>query len=98
VLIFGALADKDFPAMLRTLRPHVDRVIYCPPPIRAAAPIAALRRAAPGTSARNVADAVARAKRMAGPNGEVIVAGSIYLVATARAHILGLRSDPLIRM
>jgi hypothetical protein len=45
-----------------------------------------------------VADALARARRAARPGGEVIVAGSIFLVAEARARVLGLRADPLIRM
>ncbi|HMI92173.1 MAG TPA: cyanophycin synthetase, partial [Polyangiales bacterium] len=98
VLIFGAFADKDFPAMLRALRPHVDRIVYCPPPVWNAARTSALRRCAPGIAARDVADALALARRAAGPRGEIIVAGSIYLVAAARARVLGLRSDPPIRM
>jgi dihydrofolate synthase/folylpolyglutamate synthase len=98
VLIFGAFADKDYAAMLRVLRPHVDRIVYCPPPVWNAATNAALRRCAAGIGARDVADALARARRLAGSRGEIIVAGSIYLVAAARARVLGLRSDPPIRM
>jgi dihydrofolate synthase/folylpolyglutamate synthase len=98
VLIFGALADKDFGAMLRVLRAHVDRIVFCPPPLRSAATVAAMRRHASGVVACDIADALARATRMAGPAGEVVVAGSIFLVAAARAHVLGLRSDPPIRM
>jgi dihydrofolate synthase / folylpolyglutamate synthase len=98
VLIFGAFADKDFAAMLRALRPHVDRIVYCPPPVWNAAKSSALRRCAPGVAARDVADALARARRLAGARGEIVVAGSIYLVAAARARVLGLRSDPPIRM
>jgi dihydrofolate synthase/folylpolyglutamate synthase len=98
VLIFGAMADKQYPEMLRLLRPLVDRVFYCPPDVRRAASSAQLQRVTAGTPTRGTADALARARRAAGPGGEVIVAGSIFLVADARARVLGLRSDPLIRM
>ena len=98
VLIFGAMADKQYPEMLRLLRPLVDRVFYCPPDVRRAASSAQLQRVTAGTPTRGTADALARARRAAGPRGEVIVAGSIFLVADARARVLGLRSDPLIRM
>jgi dihydrofolate synthase / folylpolyglutamate synthase len=98
VLIFGAFADKDFAAMLRSLRPHVDRIVYCPPPVWNAAKSSALRRCEPGSAARDAADAIAQARRAAGADGEIVVAGSIYLVAAVRACVLGLRSDPPIRM
>jgi dihydrofolate synthase/folylpolyglutamate synthase len=98
VLVFGAMVDKDYPAMLRLLAPLVDKVIYCPPAISSAATHAQLARIAPGARARGVADALARARRSAGPRGQVIVTGSIYLIAPARARLLGLRADPLIRM
>jgi dihydrofolate synthase/folylpolyglutamate synthase len=98
VLIFGAMVDKQYPEMLRLLAPLADRVFYCPPNLRRAASHAQLRRVAPGARTRGVADALARARRAAGPGGEVVVAGSIFLVADARAHVLGLRTDPLIRL
>jgi hypothetical protein len=53
---------------------------------------------ASGTVARDIPAALERARRMAGPDGEIVIAGSIYLVAAARALILRLRSDPPIRM
>jgi hypothetical protein len=34
------------------------------------------------------------AERAAGSAGQVIVAGSIFLLADVRAHVLGLPSDP----
>jgi dihydrofolate synthase/folylpolyglutamate synthase len=98
VLVFGAMADKQYPQMLRLLAPRVDRIFYCPPAVRRAATHAQLRRVVAGTRTRDVADALARARRAAQPGGEVIVAGSIFLVAEARARVLGLRGDPLIRM
>jgi dihydrofolate synthase/folylpolyglutamate synthase len=98
VLVFGAMADKQFPAMLRRLSPLFARVFYSPPQMRRAATHAQLSRVVRGERTRGVADALAKARRAAGPGGEVVVAGSIFLVADARARVLGLRSDPQIRM
>jgi dihydrofolate synthase/folylpolyglutamate synthase len=98
VLVFGAMVDKDFRPMLRMLAPLVDKIIYCPPEMPRAATHAQLARVHKGAFARSVPDALARARRSAGPEGQVIVTGSIFLLAPARAHLLGLRSDPPIRM
>jgi len=98
VLVFGAMRDKDFPAMLRTLAPCFDRVIYCPPRMRRAATYAALNRAVRGRRARGTGDALHRARRAAGEDGLVVVAGSIFLIADARERLKGVRSDPFIRM
>ncbi len=98
VLVFGAMADKQYGEMLRVLAPHVDRIFFSPPPMPRSASHAQLRRFATGVRTRDVRDAIARARRAAGPRGEVLVAGSIFLVAEARAHVLGTRRDPLIRM
>jgi dihydrofolate synthase/folylpolyglutamate synthase len=92
------MADKDYGSMLRLLSPHFDRVVFSPPAIRRAATYRDLRRHAKGVRARGVGDALTRARRVAGATGEVVVAGSIFLVAQARARVLGLRSDPLIRL
>lgn len=98
VLVFGAMADKDYPGMLRVIGPHFDRVLYAPPPMRRAATVRQLRQAFPGRTTRGLGDALYRARRAAGSDGLVVVAGSIFLVAAARARVLGLASDPLIRM
>lgn len=99
VLVFGAMADKDHGPMLRTLAPCFDRVFVCrPQQLPRTAELRALQAHVPATAARSAADALARARRAAGPTGQVVVAGSIYLVAELRAKLLGLRSDPPIRM
>lgn len=98
VLVFGAMRDKDFGAMVRTLAPCFDRLIYSPPNMRRAASYSALNRARPGVRARGLGDALYRARRAAGADGLVVVAGSIFLVAGARERLLGVRSDPYIRM
>ncbi|HEX2678966.1 MAG TPA: folylpolyglutamate synthase/dihydrofolate synthase family protein [Polyangiales bacterium] len=97
VLVFGVMRDKDYAAMLATLAPRFDRIVYAAPALPRAATPAELARVQPGARARSVADAIARAKRLAGRSGSVVVAGSIFLVAEARARLLHVPSDPLIR-
>lgn len=98
VLLFSAMHDKDLAQMLQALGPRFDRVIYAPLPMPRAAPLKQLQAALAGVGARSVADGLARARRAAGPSGLVVVAGSIFLIAAARARLLGVRSDPPIRM
>lgn len=98
VLVFGCMRDKDYRRMLRRLTPGFDRVIYCPPEMRRAASYSELNRVVGGLRARGAGDALYRARRAAGPDGMVVVAGSIFLVQDVRARLLGVRSDPHIRM
>jgi dihydrofolate synthase/folylpolyglutamate synthase len=98
VLLFGVMSDKDYPAMLRILGPLFDHVVYAPKLMARAASVRELRRVQPGSAARSVEAALARAKKLAGPKGLVVIAGSIFVVAQARALLLRLPSDPLIRM
>lgn len=98
VLVFGAMKDKDYRASLRTLAPHIARAFYPPRRMQRGATHAALNRVLPGTRAHNMRDALARARRAAGKHGLVVVTGSIFVVAEARALALGVRSDPFIRM
>lgn len=98
VLLFGAMADKEYPTMLRTLGPCFDAVIY--PPFRtprAAAP-ADLAKVLPGTTTKSIRDALRRARQRAGRHGLIVITGSLLLVAEARATVLGLETDPPIRM
>lgn len=98
VLVFGALADKDYRRMLRLLALRMDTVIFCMPAMPRAASFTQLARVTKGARSRNVTDALRQARHAAGASGEIIVAGSIFLLAEVRAELLGLRSDPLIRM
>ncbi len=79
VLLFGAMRDKDHRRMLAAFDEHVDRRIYAAPALHRSEPPARLARVRPGTIARSVRDGVARAVRAAGPDGLVVVAGSIFL-------------------
>lgn len=98
VLVFGCMRDKDFTSMLRILGPQFDRVIYAPSVIPRSAPFSMLNRARKGARSESVEAALAHAKTLAGDDGLVVIAGSIFVVAAFRAHILGVRSDPAIRM
>ena len=84
VLVFAAMADKDIAAMGRILFPLAREVILTKVPgNRAAAPdVIARAVGAPARGARRAATvgaALARARRLAGPRGLVVAAGSLYL-------------------
>jgi len=98
VLLFGAMRDKDHRRMLAAFDGRVERRIYAAPSVSRAEHPERLARIREGTVARSVRDAVARAKRAAGPDGLVVTAGSIFLVSEARALVKNVRTDPPIAM
>lgn len=98
VLLFGAMSDKDWPAMLRILRPHVDALVTAAPALPRAERPEVLADAFDGEAADSPEAAITRARTLAGPKGEVVVAGSIYLMGVVRAHLLKLPMDPPIAM
>ena len=92
VLVFGASRDKRVEEMLAPLAPHFRRVVLTAAATRRALPTAdlsgAAQRAFAGNGTRaetveNVPDALNMAVRLAGRNGEVVVAGSIFLLGDA---------------
>jgi dihydrofolate synthase/folylpolyglutamate synthase len=99
VLIFSAMDDKEHERMLAAFDDQVDERIYTAPASlsRAASPatFAAVRA---GEVAASVPEALSRARCCAGTDGLVIVAGSIFLMAEARAMLRGVRTDPPIAM
>ena len=92
------MADKDHEAMLAAFDGLVQRRIYALPEMHRAADPADFVRHREGTVARSVKDGLARARRAAGEEGLVVVAGSVFLVAAVRALVKGARSDPPIAM
>ncbi|KPK16535.1 MAG: hypothetical protein AMJ62_04815 [Myxococcales bacterium SG8_38] len=98
VLVFGAMRDKDHHRMLASFDGIVERRFYAAPPIQRSERPERLAKIRAGTTARSVRDAVARARRAAGPEGLVVVAGSIFLVSEARAIVKNVRTDPPIAM
>jgi len=85
VLLFAAMKDKPAPDMLARLRPVVDEaVVTSLPVLRGTSPRELLRFASEaGLQAAcepDPGDALERAARQAGPDGLVVVSGSLYLV------------------
>jgi len=98
VLVFGAMQDKDVGAMLSALLPVTEGRVFTTVSMPRAADPALLGATYDGEHRATVKRALRRAKKLAGAKGCVIVAGSIFVVAEARATLLKLDSDPLIRM
>ena len=94
-LIFGALADKDWRAMLDALAPLAGRRCYVAPQAAARTGVDAIAMAErhPGAIARGTRDALSLFAVEPAPE-LVVVAGSIVLVGEARSALLGLASDP----
>ena len=84
--------------MLATLRPHFDDAVFVAPDLARAARPEALAELADGRVAKTIEAGLRLAKRLAGPSGLVVGAGSLFVVAAIRANELGLRVDPPIAM
>lgn len=99
VLVFGASKDKKIGQMLPALLPHCDRVVLTAAATRRAMPLEAL---AAGVSdfpwadgggpdvVEGVARALGRAFEAAGADGEVVIAGSIFLLGDALRFLRGM--------
>ena len=95
VLVLGSMEDKDVAAMVTAVRDRVSRVVTTA--VDAPRAIGATELAAIVTPHVDVevgavddpAEAVEVARALAGEDGAVLVAGSIYLGGTIRAHLAG---------
>lgn len=85
-LVFGAMADKDFRAMLLRMAPLALHRFYVAPSGRAPASVEELREIAEGVACGSAEEAIRSACAVA---GWVVVCGSIFLVAEVRAGLLG---------
>ncbi len=93
-LVFGAMADKNWRAMLDRLSPVTGPRVYVEPQGRAPVPAEDLVAYLDGDVALGVVEAIATARQKVGRGGLVVIAGSIFLVGQARAHLLNLPLDP----
>ncbi len=88
-IVFGAMTDKDAPAMLAELAPVSHAIVCTTAPSPRASPAAALAQVARGVpgaswSVSAVPDPVDAARAAAGANRRVVVAGSIFLIGPLR--------------
>lgn len=84
VLVFGVMADKDWPSMVRRVVAEFDRVVCVPVAQnraldpRAAAEVAGDLR--PTEVAATASEGLALARTRAGAGGAVVITGSVFLV------------------
>jgi dihydrofolate synthase/folylpolyglutamate synthase len=89
-LVFGVMGDKNVDAMVTRLAPLVDQIVVTAPRSeRAIEPAELAERVrklvdVPVLVAEEVPDALDMARAEAGPDGAVLVAGSLYLVGEVR--------------
>ncbi len=95
VVVIGMLQGRDPSAMLEALRPAgLATVVACTAPSPRALPAASIAEAAralgfAAVAADTVADALELARARLSPDGTLVVTGSLYVVAEARALLLG---------
>jgi dihydrofolate synthase / folylpolyglutamate synthase len=95
-LVFGAIASKNWRAMLKRLETVAGHRVFVAPPVKRAVDPYEMSAAFAGEVAEGVPDALARARQLVGQRGLVVVTGSIFLVGAARASLLNLPTDPAI--
>jgi dihydrofolate synthase/folylpolyglutamate synthase len=93
-LVFGALASKNWRAMLRRLENVAGHRVFVAPPVSKAADPQEMATFLQGEVADSVGQALERARSLVGTRGVVVVTGSTFLVGAARALLLNLPSDP----
>jgi dihydrofolate synthase/folylpolyglutamate synthase len=89
ILLFALMDDKDPDGVLAPLLPFVSAMVATRPPNRRARSAADLARAAnaqglQAEAVEVVEEALARARKLAGDEGEVVVAGSTYLAGEVK--------------
>ena len=98
-LVLSVVRDKDARSLVAALAPAIGTLVATRSASARATPPAELAAAArdvvPETTAiEDPAAALAEARRRAGPDGLVVIAGSIFLVGELRARLLGEPVDP----
>jgi dihydrofolate synthase / folylpolyglutamate synthase len=98
VLLFGVLRDKDYARMLRQLLPKFDAAVFVTPSSARALPAEALVRRFGGEACDSLDEGLRRARKHAGKRGLIVAAGSIFVMSSVRALVLGVREDPKIAL
>ena len=93
-LVFGAMSDKGWKAMLDRVTQVTGPRIYVEPEGRTPVSVDDLSGYLEGMKARSVPEALISMRQKVGRNGIIVVTGSTYLVGAARAFLLGLPCDP----
>lgn len=101
IMVIGMLADKEREKVVGLLAPLGDAIIVTKPNSYRAGDWMRLAEMAKaearsGTPVYTIADitqAVDRARALAGPGDLIVITGSFYMVADARAHVLKQRSE-----
>jgi len=99
VLLFGVMKDKRVHEMLSHLLPHVSHFVATRPEMsraRGPVPLAewAQEQGTPSESVLSSPLALARAREIAGPTGEIVVAGSIFLLGEIVEALEGAANAP----
>ncbi|MEX2425420.1 MAG: cyanophycin synthetase, partial [Thermomicrobiaceae bacterium] len=93
ILVLGSLGGHDFLNVAEIVAPQADEVIITAPSAveRASAPVDAIAETVEGTGrpyrvVLDPADAIRTALEIAGPDDQIVVTGSLYLVGAVREH------------
>ncbi len=99
VLVLSVFAGKDIAGITRALWPQVDAVVATQSDseraVQAGALAAHLPAGPPVAIVADPWDALAHAQAVAGPQGLVVVAGSVFLVGQLRGRLRGEPRDPV---
>jgi dihydrofolate synthase/folylpolyglutamate synthase len=88
-MIFGAMRDKNYEAMLKLLLPQAREIVFTKPASPRAIEPTSLRELVPGAHVEpTLADAIEHMRATASPEETVLICGSLYLVGEARAVLL----------
>ncbi len=99
-LVAGVMGDKDADAILQPLVPLADRVYAVEPRLERSMPATELaglcrRLGVPVVAAGGVTEGLTQACAEAGPDGLVVVCGSLFVVGEARSHLLQQSYEPV---
>jgi dihydrofolate synthase / folylpolyglutamate synthase len=89
ILIFGALADKDYSLMLRKIAPLASEIILVQIKAKRAVPVNDLletvkKMGCPAIATENVHRAIAQARKLAGKQDMICATGSFYLAGEVK--------------